>query len=176
VLEYINISDNQDNKTALLQKEQYYLNLINPSLNVCKMVDSPLGVKRDMMFSINLSKARRGYKYNRLDKVINRISKITTPETILKISSRRTGIKVKIFDNSNNLIREFPTIRSAAKYLSVSNRTISKILNTGISYDNLIYKFEVPKEYPIVVINKENNTVKEYYSIRATAKSLGVSS
>ena len=47
-------------REILLLREQYYLDNINPSLNVCKKADSPLGVKRNKMFSINLSKSRRG--------------------------------------------------------------------------------------------------------------------
>jgi hypothetical protein len=63
----------------------------------------------------------------------------------------------------------------AASYLGVSDRTIRRILNTGISYDNFIYKFEMEEENPFVVINKESNILKEYYSIRAMAKNMAIS-
>jgi len=94
--------------------------------------------------------------------------KIITPRTITsntrqKLSSRSKGIKVKIFDNLNNLVYEFPTMTSAAKYLGVSVRTIRRILNSGISYDNYTYKFEIITEHPIVVVNIENNTIKELF-------------
>jgi hypothetical protein len=36
-------------------REQYYLDEINPSLNTCNTAVSPLGIKRDINFSINLS-------------------------------------------------------------------------------------------------------------------------
>ncbi len=65
VLEYINWSKNEnisDNKKILLQREQYYLDIINPSLNICKIAGSPLGIKHGASFSKNLSKARRGKK------------------------------------------------------------------------------------------------------------------
>ena len=175
MLEFVNLSDNKHiNKNVMLEREQYHINLINPSLNICKIAGSPLGVKHGISFSQNLSKARRGYKIS-TSNLNNKSSYYRTNETRLKLSSRSTGIKVQILDNSNNLINEFPTMTSAAEYLGVSIRTIRRILNSGISYDGYIYKFEVLTGHPLVVVNKESNRIKEYYSIRTAAKDLGVS-
>jgi group I intron endonuclease len=145
----------KQNKNTLLEREQYYLDNINPSYNICKFAGSPLGIKHGILFSKNLSAAKRGKKNNisSLIKDINK-SKIITCETKLKMSSRSRGIGVKIFDHSNNLINQFSTMISAAKYLGVSDRTIRRILNTGISYDNYVYHFEVASEQPIIVVNK----------------------
>lgn len=175
ILEYVNLSDNKDiNKSVLLQREQYYLNVINPSLNVCKIAGSSLGVKHGISFSVNLSKARRGKKIK--TKKLKTIKvRVITSDTRLKLSSRSIGIKVKIFDNLNNLVNEFPTMTSAAKYLGVSIRTIRRILNTGISYDDYIYMFETIPEYTLTVFNKESNIIREYSSVRAISKDLGIS-
>lgn len=178
ILEYIdlsNITNIEEKKKTLLLREQYYLDKINPSLNTCKIANSPLGVKRNVMFSVNLSKARRGKNYNKTAKLIKANNKIITNETILKLSARYAGIKVKIYDKHNNLVKEFPTIASTAKYIGVSRTTITRILNTGISYDDYIYKFEIAIAYPIKVVNKENDSVKIYYSINAAAKCICVS-
>lgn len=175
VLEYVSLCDNKDrNKTVLLQREQYYLNLINPSLNICKIAGSPLGVKHGISFSINLSKARIGKKI-KIEKLQMITPKIITPDTRLKLSSRSAGVKVKIFDKSNNLVNEFPTMTSAAKYTGVSVRTIRRILNSGINYDNYTYKFETITGYPVVVVNIEKNTIKEYSSIRAVSRDIAIS-
>jgi hypothetical protein len=64
---------------------------------------------------------------------------------------------------------------SAAKYSGVSVRTIRRILNSGISYDNYTYKFETIMGNPIIVVNRENNTIKEYYSIRAVSRDIAIS-
>jgi hypothetical protein len=106
------------------------------------------------MFSINLSKARRGKKNIINPSMVNFKSKDTTIETRLKLSSRSGGIKVKLFDKSNNLVKEFPTIGRAAKYLNVSGRTVSNIFKTGISYDNYIYKLDITTLHLIIVVNK----------------------
>lgn len=175
ILEFVNLCDNKErNKNILLQREQYYFNLIHPSLNICKIAGSPLGVKHGFTFSINLSKARAGKKI-KVGKLKRITSKFITSDTRLKLSSRSTGIKVKIFDKSNNLVNEFPTMTSAAKYSGVSVRTIRRILNSGISYDNYTYKFETIMGHPIIVVNRENNTIKEYYSIRAVSRDIAIS-
>jgi hypothetical protein len=135
---------------------------------------SPLGVKRDFSFSLNLSRARRGKSIRSVIR-INATSNQITHETRLKISSKSGGVKVKIFDKSNNLVNEFSSIKSTAKFLNVSRTTIRNIIKTGVSYDNYIYKIEETIKYPIVVVNKENNTTKDYYSIRSVAKDIGVS-
>ena len=64
---------------------------------------------------------------------------------------------------------------SAAEYKGVSVRTMRRILNSGISYDNYVYKFETITKDPLVVINTENNTRKEYYSMRAISRDIAIS-
>lgn len=174
VLEYVDLSNiinvKQKRKTLLL-REQYYLDNIDPSLNTCKMADSPLGVKRDKMFSINLSKSRRG-KRKKLDTKVNKINNITkivTSETRLLISSRCQGVSVKIFDKSNNLVNEFPTITSAAKHFGVDNKTISMIYKTGKSYDDYTYKFEV-KDTKVWVYDSNKELIILLDNIKKTSE------
>jgi len=52
------------------------------------------------------------------------IPKVLKLETKLKISLGSKGVPVKVFDKSNNLIKEFTAITNAAKYFGVSIRTI----------------------------------------------------
>ena len=66
ILEYVDISNLKsidEIKKALLRREQFYLNIINPSLNRCKIAGSSSGIKHNMSFSKHLSEARRGKKY-----------------------------------------------------------------------------------------------------------------
>jgi hypothetical protein len=143
VLEYVKLSENKcENKSILLNREQYYLDLINPSLNVCKTaVESPLGVKRNAIFSFNLSKAKRGKKLKSNIK-IDDIPKVITLETQLKKLEKNKSVNVKIYDKLGSLIYEFPTIRSAAKHFGLDPSTIGDIYRTGISYDDYVYKFK----------------------------------
>ncbi len=145
VLEYIDLSsvlNIEDKRKLILNREQFYLDEMKPSLNICNTAGSPLGMKRDEIFSINLSKSRRGKSitsYLRNDNM----TRIITNETKVKISLRCKGISVKIFDKDKKLIKEFVTLSQAANYLGVNHKTISMIFKTGKSYDNFIYEFNV---------------------------------
>lgn len=159
-------------------REQYYLNLLKSEYNICKKVDSPLGVKRDLTFSINLSKARQGKtKIPGLNRNITPI--IPSAETKLKMSARAGGVSVKIYDESDNFIKEFPTMSSAAKHMGVTHKTIANVLKTGKSYDSFTYKFEI-KDIKIRVydskyklVNVLDNTLKTsvHYNIPYTTLS-----
>ncbi len=177
ILESIDLSNtisSEEKKIIILRREQFYFDLLKPKYNICKKAGSPLGVIRDTIFSLNLSRARRG-KSIRPRLIANNPSKPIRDETRLKLSARSIGVKVKIYDKLNNLINEFPTLTSAAKYIGVTSTTIRNIVKTGISYDNYIYKIEEKKKQLIVVVNKEKETIKEYHSIRSAAKDIGIS-
>ena len=164
ILEYINI-DKLNNKSVneikrvILDREQYYLDLLNPSLNACKIANSPLGIKRNKNFSINLSLAKRGKKHNKPRITVNIAPKIcTTTETRLKMSERARGVSVKVLDKFNNIIKEFPNMKAAADYFNVGVGTISRIFRTGVSYDDYNYKFET-KDTRIWVYGVNNNFI-----------------
>ena len=171
VLEHVNlrnVTSTEQKRKILLYREQYYLDSINPSLNTCKIADSPLGIKRDAAFSINLSKSRRG-KSIRSIKRVNIVPKVVTSETKLLISSRCQGVSVKIFDKSNNLVNEFPTITSAASHFGVNHKTISMIFKTGKSYDDYTYKFEV-RDTKVWVYNINIKLIIILNNIRKTSE------
>jgi group I intron endonuclease len=50
------------NKEELLNKEQYYIDLLKPQLNICIKADSCLGVKRSEEFCLNKSQMQIGEK------------------------------------------------------------------------------------------------------------------
>jgi len=163
ILEYIDLSfvkDIKQKKEIILEKEQYYLNNINPSLNSYKKATSSLGVKRSLAFSIKMSKIRRG-KSIRSNKKINNTIRIITEETKSKISLKNQGINVKVFDKLNNLINEFASIRSTAKFFNVHPKTINNIYKTGKSFDEFIYKFEL-KDNRISIYDINKNIIDTF--------------
>ena len=56
------------------------------------------------------------------------------------MSLRTRGVKIKIFDDSNNLVNIFPTMVSTAKHFNVNSRTIGRYLNKDKSYNGFIFK------------------------------------
>ena len=180
VLEYINLSNiisSKEKKDIILQKEQYYLDNIKPSLNVGNKAESALGVIRNTNFGLNLSKSRRGKTYKPNIKnpsiKVNNKPKFITDETRLRKSLRSSGISVEVLDKGDNLVYTFPTIKSAAKYLGVTSTTISNIYKTGKSYDNFVYKFFI-KENKIWIYDFNKNLVKEFDNIKKASVWLNI--
>lgn len=167
ILEYITLPSEigiAQKKKIILEKEQFYLDNINPSLNACKIANSPLGIKRNEMFSINLSKTRRGKKLQKSE-VKNNNVKLTTYETKLKISLRNKGVSVKVLDKSGNLIHKFPTITKAAEHFGVNAKTISRIYLTGKSFDGLVYEFN-PIDNRIEVYDVNRQLINNFYNAK----------
>jgi group I intron endonuclease len=139
-------------------KEQYYIDLFNPKYNLCKKANSPLGVKRNTLFSINLSKAKRGKKIYKTKINENKVIKFVNVNTKTKIFLRNIGISVKVFDPSNNLIKEFSSMSDAAKFFNVHPSTISRIYKRGKSYDGLTYEFNI-KDNKVGIYDKDHKLI-----------------
>lgn len=166
ILEYCEIS-------VLIKKEQYYIDYLKPEYNILNIANSRLGHKLSEKTKKAVSIALRGKKYKvNLLKVITKSNAITY-ETRLKISSRCKGISVKVYDKSNNLVKAFPTITSAAKYFGFSSSTIRRIEKGGVSYDDYIYKFEV-KDTRIWVYDCNKNLINIYNSISKVSESFNI--
>jgi group I intron endonuclease len=126
---------------VLIKREQYYIDLLEPEYNILKIAGSRLGHKLSEKTKKNLSISNRGRTVSyETRQNISRANIL--PKTRLNMSLRSYGVSVKVFDKSNNFVKEFPTLGSAAKYLNISLTTIRSIERRGISYDNYIYKFE----------------------------------
>jgi group I intron endonuclease len=135
----------------LICREQYYINLLKPEYNILKIASSRFGHKLSKETKIAISISLRSriisntFKLNKKKIIKSTISnrpKIITSDTKIKLSLRGQGVCVKVFDKSNNLVNKFSTIRKAALHYGVTSSTISKILDTGVSYDEFTYKFE----------------------------------
>lgn len=169
---------------VLLKREQYYIDLVEPEYNICKKAGSTLGfkhtevtkeklrkdkvgVKHGISFSENLSKAKRGKKHNKYEKInTNAVPRVFSAETRLKLSERSVGVSVQVFDKFNNIINNFPSMKSAAKHLGVDKSTISRIYKTGLSYDNYIYKFKV-KDTRVWTYDSNYKLIKVFKTFKA---------
>ena len=56
------------------------------------------------------------------------------------MSLRTHGVKVKVFDQENNLIKEFPTMISVALHFNISRTTVGRYLDKNKSYNGYIFK------------------------------------
>jgi hypothetical protein len=139
ILEYIKIyelnnKDKHEIKRVILDREQYYLDILNPSLNINKTAGSTLGYKHTEEMRKTMSLQRKGQR------------------------GARNGITVKVFNKHNVLINIFPTITSAAKYYHVDHCTLSKYIKEGYSLNNLRFEAEF-KDLRVWVFDKQCNII-----------------
>lgn len=149
---------------VLISREQYYIDVLKPEYNILKIAGSKLGFKHSEVTRVQMSINNTGINHpfygkhhtqETREKIgkslksvirINSSSRFVSSETRLKLSLRTKGVKVKVFNLSNKLVNEFPTITSAAKYFGVSNRTINRILDKNIPYKDFIFKSDLEED------------------------------
>lgn len=172
-IKFLDIHSIEDKKRLILEREQYYLDLLEPTFNINKIAGSPLGLKRSLEFSINSSKSKRGVKHN-YKVTTNNIGRSLTEDIKSKISVRCKGISVKIYNKNNKeFIKEFPTLSKAASYLGVHRKTISNIYARGVSYDDYIYEFKV-KDTRIWVYDSSYNIIDILKNGKETSINLNI--
>lgn len=159
ILEYCEVD-------MLREREQYYFDLLKPEYNILKFAGSRLNHKLSFKTKKAVSIALRGRKYSIKNSNIkaNHIPIITRPKSKLSMSLKAVGLSVKIYDKAKNLVNEFSSIASAAKYYGVSCTYINNIKKRGFSYDDYIYKFEI-KDTKVWVYDCNKNLIKIFDNI-----------
>lgn len=145
-------------KNVLIEKEQYYLDNLKPEYNILKIANSRLGSKQSEATKLKISISSMGKHYHfsgkmhtyetrkmislKLKSIKFRkdIPRVVKPETRLKMSLRSQGVPVKIFDTSNQFVREFPTIRSTAQFFGISDRGLSRYLDNNKPYNGFFIR------------------------------------
>jgi group I intron endonuclease len=130
ILEYCKID-------ILIEREQYYINHFKSEYNILKAANSRLGIKHSLEARVLMSIKKRGINHNLYGKTPSyetrkRISessksavrvnkpKIIKLETRLNLFLNSNGIRIKVFDKSNKIFKEFNTLTSAANYFNVT--------------------------------------------------------
>jgi hypothetical protein len=138
----------------LIEKEQYYINILNPEYNILKVAGSRSGHKLSEKSRETISLALRNRKIN------SNISNINHNDTKFKISHHPKSIKIKIYDLSNNFIKEFNSIANAARYFNIVPSTIRKILKRENSFYGYIFKSEF--KYDKIKVHNLTNKIGMY--------------
>ena len=169
ILEYIDKSQKvikNEIKTTILVREQFYLNSLNPNLNINKIAGSMLGYKHTQELRKLMSLQRKGKSINwsRKDPLYT-----ITEETRNNLSLRVRGVTVKVFDNENNIVNVFPTIKSAANFFDVDYNTVSKCIKSGNLINN--YRFEAElKNNRVWIFDKQRNLINVFPNASKAAK------
>jgi group I intron endonuclease len=143
--------------SLLISREQYYIDLLKPQYNILKIAGSRLGYKHSEVTKAKMSISHTGknnhfygktHTYETRKKIglslksiirVNTKSRVVKFETKLKLSLRTKGVPIKVFDLSNNLINEFPSMISVGRYFNISSRTVGRYLDKDKSYNGFIF-------------------------------------
>jgi group I intron endonuclease len=186
ILEYCEVHN-------VLEREQYYLDLLKPKYNILRLAGSSLGY-RHTEETLAKFKERKHSEEARFKIGNSRIGMTLSEETRTKISTILKGvggIKVWVTNIETKEIIEYKSLTEAALAVGVkSNHTIKKYLFSGeLLYDKYFIgvdeEVQLPDNYskksnnstsmPIIVTNVNTGEKREYISIYAASKELGIS-
>jgi group I intron endonuclease len=136
ILEYIDISNLSvsESRKSILEREQHYLDLLNPVYNILKKAGSPLGFKHSESTLTNFSKARKGLTKSEDHKAALKEARkgIIYFETHKKNMSLANGFQIDVYSSDGNtLINSFSSARKAALHFKVSKERILRYARSG---------------------------------------------
>lgn len=176
----------------LIYREQYYIDLLKPEYNICKIAGSTLGKRHSESTKEKIRNSIAGknhplfgkhltYEWRKnIGKALKLSSRICIMpkmriETRLKLSLVSIGVNVKVFDMENNFIKEFPSINRAAKYFNVASTTINRAIKIGRPYQNFIFKSEI-KDNRIWVYDVKHKLIKILNNASKASESFNIPS
>lgn len=163
----------------LLEKEQYFIDLLNPYYNIAKLAGNTKGVlhtdEAKLKISLSLSNKPRNesVKANLKEKLKGNKNSlgVKRDEEFKKRITLNSSRKISVYDINNNLLNNFDSINSTASYFKVNRGTISKYIKLGKIYDNKYYFIKENKNLKSIYVydcNETNNKVlyifNSYYS------------
>lgn len=109
--ETIELCDNHQ----LIEKEQYYIDNLNPKYNICKMAYSTIGRKASEETKLKMSKSHRNFKHSEESKkklsIAHKGKKLSEEH---KLSISKTQMKpILQFDKLGNFIKEWNSVIEA---------------------------------------------------------------
>jgi group I intron endonuclease len=185
-------------KNELINREQYYINNLNPEYNICKVAGSTLnrkhsdetkhklkirniGVNHPFFGLYHSDETRRKISESLKSSLVfsNSIKlkyKLKTNEAKLRSSLTSIGLIIKVYDVLSNLIKEFPSMKKASIFYNISSSTIRRILNKNINYKGFYFKSEIKDNkvwvydfnYKLIKILDSTNKTSIFYKIPYT--------
>ena len=148
------------NRTEVISREQYYLDLLNPSYNILKYAYSSDGYKHTLEAIQKMSLARRlaapgpgqgeslpRAKKGKFTKEDNSFYGKTHTEEVKELMSQAALKRIKpnnakpvfLKDLNNNIIGDFKSITELSIYLKADKATLAKYRNSNKLFRNLYY-------------------------------------
>lgn len=148
ILEIVNV-DNLNSTEArimLLDREQYYIDLLKPDYNILKVAGSNLGAKMSPETRAKISKSKLGVPSHR--KGLKGLEAFSA-ESLLKMSEN-SGMKKLVYVYGLDHVLLFPpfsSINACASALGLSRFQISRSLDKDKVVKNYIFASKIKEEY-----------------------------
>jgi group I intron endonuclease len=145
ILEYV------DTRELAIEREQYWIDEIDPIYNILRFAGSSLGYKHTGETKEKMRYSALGRKHSEVTKIL--MSELKTGElnsmfgkfgennpnfrqscsadTIAKMSLAKGGNTIFVYSSDNLLINSFESARKAAKYFNCDHKTILKYAKNG---------------------------------------------
>lgn len=131
-------------KENVLEREQYYIDLLKPEYNILLKAGSPLGYKHTESAKEKM-RGRRKLGQERLEQIRANIALINIKRAIF----------VQVLDQETGTEFEFESIRERARQMEWNARTVKKYLDSGIPFKGryIIFSKKVIIKYIFININ-----------------------
>nr|YP_009440973.1 GIY-YIG endonuclease [Absidia glauca]AMA21279.1 GIY-YIG endonuclease [Absidia glauca] len=130
-------------KDKVITREQYYLDLLNPSYNILKYAYSSDGYKHTLeaIQKISIAKKGRFTKENNSFYGKSHTEEIKTlmSQTALKRVKPNNAKPVFLKDSNNNIIGDFKSMSELSIYLKADKATLAKYRDSNKLFRNLYY-------------------------------------
>lgn len=163
----------------LLNREQYWIDWINPEYNVLKLAGNSLGYKHSKITKFTIAKKRLGVKIEedvkkriseslKLSKFVGHKHTIDTRIKLKKIASSRKfdpnkGLSIFIENMSTGTINKYKSIREAARALKADTRSIRSRIpnykNEWIKPRNIIKSHLFRNKYKITLVSGSKDII-----------------
>lgn len=183
----------------LTEREQYYIDLVNPRYNICPLASSSRGRPISQETRDKLSKAHLGHSRNKgriakLDEIISRVSttkgKTRSEETkriigektskytrteehneLLSLNSTNKRSVVKIDPVSKKVIQEYDSILAVVKDMKLSTHAHIQKCCAGVREKAHGFKWAyLGEKRKVVAVNVNGNIIDEFNSFSAVSK------
>lgn len=136
-------------RTEIISREQYYLDLLNPSYNILKYAYSSDGYKHTLEAIQKISLAKKG-KFIKED---NSFYGKTHTEEVKELMSRAALKRTKpnnakpvlLKDQNNNILGDFKSMTELSIHLKADKATLSKYRDSNKLFRNLYFILSKPK-------------------------------
>jgi hypothetical protein len=96
-----------------------------------------------------------------------------TLEDKKNLSLTNKGIIIKVYDDSNNLVNKFPSIKEAAKHFFVGERFIRKCVKNNKPFQGLLLKSEF-KNKKVSIFNDKFKLIEVLDNAEIVSNSYGI--